>query len=907
MTEKTGERTLSTTRRSTMQLLAGGIVGAAGISTATAKSTDWEAVDDGETSQWILRLDDPVVGPATETSVSVHDLKSTAVESQESVLDSLSEMDGVDVRNTFWIANAILVSADRDEVEPFDDLQALDGVSYVHPNFEIETPEPVDEQRIVALDNDIDVTYGLDQIAVPEVWEEFDSRGEGARVAVLDTGVDADHPDIDLADGGWAEFDEEGEEIDSDPNDPDGHGTHVSGTIVGGDESGTQIGVAPEAELYNGKVLDNGGTFAQIIGGMEWAHENDADVINMSLGADGFFEEMIEPVQNAVAAGTLVVSSSGNDGPGTSGSPANVYDTTAVGATNRDRAVTEFSSGEQVHTDTDWDESPDEWPSWYTVPNLSAPGEDVFSALPGGGYGEMSGTSMASPHVAGVAALIAGSDDELDPEDIHALIEDEVIHPDGEERDTRYGRGITNAFRSRTAQEYDGVVTGQVTDPDGSELQGVRVTSGYGTAAVTDHEGRYRLPVPEAETTLEAGRFGEFVEAEIDVDGETEQNLELEPILDVDVNIPIHGQPQPIDMAAGGAFEVDLAVANLEELEVQLGEVAEEIDAENVELELLGETFHPNDSITFDEPITDQDVSLTVRVPFDGVGAYADEDGIVGTDGLRDAIEEWREGDIETDLLRDVIEAWRSGEEVEAAPELDGTWFELVHTFSGLDQTIEDVSTGTTEVLVDPDPPNFEITDPNFDDEIGTDRTLEFAPTIENTGELTDTQQVIFQLDVAGVQAAFPATLWLTPGDSYQIEYPITFGDFPRVEGTQWIFTDDDSAEGTFRYLDDDIYLLEADAPETISAGEELSIDVEYENVGELDGGSPVALYFDDRMVSDRVLEAPSEEEAAEEYTVDTDGILPGTYAFELVRTDVEEELFDEEIHYLEGAVTIER
>ena len=115
------------------------------------------------------------------------------------------------------------------------------------------------------------------------------------KVAVLDTGVDADHQDIDLYTedendktypGGWAEFDSYGNQVeDSKPHDTGTHGTQVSGTVAGGNADGAYIGVAPETNLMHGLVLSgsDGGTFSQIVGGMEWAIENDAD----ARGADG--------------------------------------------------------------------------------------------------------------------------------------------------------------------------------------------------------------------------------------------------------------------------------------------------------------------------------------------------------------------------------------------------------------------------------------------------------------------------------------------------------------------------------------------------------------------------------------------------------------------------------------------
>jgi hypothetical protein len=174
---------------------------------------------------------------------------------------------------------------------------------------------------------------------------------------VLDTGVDADHPDIDLASDGWVEFDASGERLDTEPHDSSGHSTHVTGIVAGGNASGRYVGVAPEARLLYGKVLDDGGTFAQITAGIEWALERDADVISMSFGIpandDSVYEEaFIEPIRTASEAEAVVVTSSGNTGQGATGSSGNVYDAVAVGAVDDDGEVAAFSSGETVDTST---------------------------------------------------------------------------------------------------------------------------------------------------------------------------------------------------------------------------------------------------------------------------------------------------------------------------------------------------------------------------------------------------------------------------------------------------------------------------------------------------------------------------------------------------------------------------
>ena len=296
------------------------------------------------------------------------------------------------------------------------------------------TAATIDDTATTTTASDRRFTNALTLIDVPTAWQEFEHRGDGVRVAVLDTGVNPDHPDIDIREENWACY---AACLTDGPHDVDGHGTHVSGTVVGGDanDAGLQIGVAPEATLMHAKVLNDSGsgTYGSIVKGMQWAVKNDADVISASLGAAGYNDAFIDPVRNAQASGTLVVAAVGNRGNGTSSSPANVYDATAVGSVDVQPAypdrwnpdltndtVSGFSGGEVIDSG-DWEETyndtPGDWPDSYIVPSVTAPGSVVWSAdtnlntrsvdaVNTTDLVYLSGTSMATPHVAGVVALM---------------------------------------------------------------------------------------------------------------------------------------------------------------------------------------------------------------------------------------------------------------------------------------------------------------------------------------------------------------------------------------------------------------------------------------------------------------------------------------------------------------------
>ncbi len=394
----------------------------------------------------------------SETATTTDQLRTYASAAQEPLVQFANARAGVAVVNQFWLGNLALLEVDTDQFS-LSEVAEVDNVVAIHENsrYTLDTGSAAGgllSDPVSAANGSY--TYGLEQINAPTAWENYNTKGEGASIAVLDTGVDADHPDIDLA--GWQEFDGDGNPVDSQPNDGDGHGTHVSGTATGAANPAGDVpsfGVAPNADLYGVKVLEDngGGSFVQIIAGMQWAVDQNVDIISMSLGATGFYDQMIEPVQNAHAAGTVVITSAGNSGAGSSGSPGNVYDSIAVGASNSDQGIASFSSGEVVDTAADWGSSaPGDWPSQYTVPTIAAPGVETLSSVPGGGYDDTySGTSMAAPHVSGAVALAESAiDRELSPQEIEAALEATAFKPSDApappgERDDRYGSGIVDA------------------------------------------------------------------------------------------------------------------------------------------------------------------------------------------------------------------------------------------------------------------------------------------------------------------------------------------------------------------------------------------------------------------------------------------------------------------------------
>ncbi len=240
------------------------------------------------------------------------------------------------------------------------------------------------------------VTWGIESLGIPELWDGG-LTGKGVLVGHLDTGVDGRHPALRGAIASFAEFDLMGREITPTPppHDTGEHGTHTAATIAGRAVGGRSVGVAPKAQLASAIVIEGGNVIARILGGMDWTVGKGVKVLSMSLGLRGFLSDFLALTDLLRARNILPVFAVGNEGPGTSRSPGNYAQTLSVGAHDDGLLVADFSSSQRFIRRRD-----------PVVPDLIAPGVNVISARPGGGFQAMDGTSMATPHIAGLAALL---------------------------------------------------------------------------------------------------------------------------------------------------------------------------------------------------------------------------------------------------------------------------------------------------------------------------------------------------------------------------------------------------------------------------------------------------------------------------------------------------------------------
>ncbi|TYS08328.1 S8 family peptidase [Bacillus subtilis] len=241
---------------------------------------------------------------------------------------------------------------------------------------------------------------GIKVIKAPEIWAKG-VKGKNVKIAVLDTGCDTSHPDLKDQIIGGKNFTDDDDGKEDAISDYNGHGTHVAGTIAANDSNGGIAGVAPEASLLIVKVLggaNGSGQYEWIINGINYAVEQKADIISMSLGGPNDVPELEEAVKNAVKNGVLVVCAAGNEGDGNERTeelsyPAAYNEVIAVGSVSVARELSEFSNANKEI-------------------DLVAPGENILSTLPNKKYGKLTGTSMAAPHVSGALALIKSYEEE---------------------------------------------------------------------------------------------------------------------------------------------------------------------------------------------------------------------------------------------------------------------------------------------------------------------------------------------------------------------------------------------------------------------------------------------------------------------------------------------------------------
>jgi subtilisin len=313
-------------------------------------------------------------------------------------------------------------------------LQSSSEVQAVHAAPEFSLIRPVGVVEATSLSST--ATWGLGKLRVRELWSKG-FTGKGVIVGHLDTGIDAKHPALRTSIHAFAEFDRLGNIVpDAKPWDSDSHGTHTAGTIAGRAVPEGQFGVAPECKLASAMVIEGGNVVARILGGMDWVIGQGAKILNMSLGVRGYSESFLALMRILRNRGVMPVIAVGNEGPGTSRSPGNYSVSLSVGASDASDKVSDFSSSQAFQRIDD-----------PLVPDLVAPGSDVFSAMPGGKFGKLSGSSMATPHVAGLAALLYQAKPTATVDEVENAIFSSCTRPSTMPKE-RANRGIPDAVKA---------------------------------------------------------------------------------------------------------------------------------------------------------------------------------------------------------------------------------------------------------------------------------------------------------------------------------------------------------------------------------------------------------------------------------------------------------------------------
>lgn len=492
--------------------------------------------------------------------VIVDELKRVAEESQPeliALLEQLHEQGEVSGFTAYWIVNAVVVSGNENALQQIAEQHS---VEWIDVNFHTSLTEPVDyvRGRSQPLDENHGVPTGIRAVGARRVWYELGITGAGRLVANIDTGVDGSHPALA---GRWRGADEPASEcwydvignsqFPEDDSPSGGHGTHVMGTICGNSTaSNDSIGVAPGAEWIACNAIDQGSSNEfdnDVLAAFQWYSDPDGnsatlddvpDVVHNSWGVDGRFSGYSDCYQvwnqaivNCEAAGVVVTFSAGNEGPSsrTLRSPATVeidsVTVFSVGAVDANAdtippyEIASFSS-----------RGPTDCPPFAAIkPEVSAPGVDVYSSLPNGNYGRLSGTSMAGPHVAGIVALMREANPNAEVREIKSVLMRTAFDYGSAGEDNNFGFGFVDAYQAVVEISANrSIVTGTVTNEESGEPLRQATVSAGSRVRQTNVNGEYTLSLPGDSTWSLIYRAYGFLPDTVDVELEVAETLRVD-------------------------------------------------------------------------------------------------------------------------------------------------------------------------------------------------------------------------------------------------------------------------------------------------------------------------------------------------------------------------------------------
>jgi subtilisin family serine protease len=355
------------------------------------------------------------------------------------------ELEGVRFVSLYWINGALLAYVTPQGLRNLSHQPTVTKI-YNNKKMGFEPGLGAKAPRRRTIDN-VKQDYAFGSIGLDKlIKEQPQVDGKGVLVGVVDTGVDASHPAL----AGKVPLFYNGEEKKvGEPKDFDTHGTHVSGTIAGGDRSSNLIGIAPGAKIVMAGVVEQG--YDAMIDGMQWFLDAEKNPIvankirsvgcSWNSGGAPDQEVFYRAIAAWEAAGILPVFSAGNNGDQGITNPHEYPGTFAVAAYGADGKVADFSSRGPGHYKGQDTQKPD----------IAAPGVDITSSVPGGKYEEMSGTSMAQPHVTGTTALLLQVKPDLNPAQLREVLVKSAVAGDGQtagQWTPDYGFGKLNAYNA---------------------------------------------------------------------------------------------------------------------------------------------------------------------------------------------------------------------------------------------------------------------------------------------------------------------------------------------------------------------------------------------------------------------------------------------------------------------------
>lgn len=447
------------------------------------------------------------------------------------------------VRSENWISNSISFSASKEIVARLEQNASVERIIWDAPVSPAERLAPTNNRPEAD-----EFTFGLRNLKIPQVREVYGFTGAGVRVGNIDTGADGNHPDLQ---GKIVQY-KDLSGATTTPTDEDGHGTHTAATMVGGNKSGTHIGVAPDAQLLVARGIAGDSVLTNLLNAMQWMLDPDANpatadapvVVSMSWHTGGGDQAAFyEAVQAMHDAGVVPNFSAGNSGTSGLTHPKEHPRTLTSAAVDEAQNIADFSSRGPANYNG----------QVQNKPEIASPGVDVYSAQPGGGYQKMSGTSMAAPHTAGVIALLFQANPGLTPDQVKEVLQQTAIDKGTAGWDGSYGSGHIDALAAVAMVAEGGDLAGSVKNAAGEPVKAAKVRvveREYNLSVKPD--GTFKVRLPEGTYTVETSAFG-YLTGSAQVTVVKDQVVQLDTVLQAAESFAVHGSVAGNGAAVGGA------------------------------------------------------------------------------------------------------------------------------------------------------------------------------------------------------------------------------------------------------------------------------------------------------------------------------------------------------------------